>query len=101
MGDDYTTKTIPAHRAIDMAILLCQSQIYFQDAYRLPKLYDPENTTVENIGLQGDAMRVEVCTENPMIDEQIQQLYQALSENGELLGERLRVLARLLEELGY
>ncbi|NMD71700.1 hypothetical protein HHO41_15475 [Bacillus sp. DNRA2] len=99
--EGYKNATIPVHRAIDMTILLCQSQLYFQDAYRLPKLYDPENPTVKNIGLQGDALRIEVCKENLMIDEQIQQFYQALGENGELLGERLRVLARLLEDLGY
>ena len=46
-------------------------------------------------------MTVEVCTDNPMIDEDIKLFQQALSEDGELIGERLRVLSRLLKEAGY
>lgn len=99
--DGQITETIPVHRVIDLAILICRSNLYFQDAYRLPKLYDPENPQIDRIGLQGDAMNVAVCTENPLLDEDIQQFYQLLSEDGEMLGERLRVLSRLLEELGY
>lgn len=70
-------------------------------AYRYPKLYDPEKPRIDRIGLQGDAMTVEVCTDNPMIDEDIKLFQQALSEDGELIGERLRVLSRLLKEAGY
>ena len=54
-----------------------------------------------SLGLQGDAMTVEVCTTNPKIDEDIQLFAQALSQDDELLGERFRTLARVLEEMGY
>ena len=46
-------------------------------------------------------MTVKVCTENERIDEDIQLFSQALSNDGELLGERLQTLSRLLKEMGY
>lgn len=95
------SEEMPMHRVLDLAILICRSTLYFQDAYRFPKLYNPENPTVDRVGLQGDAMNVSVCTDNPMIDEDIQIFSQALSEDGEMIGERLRVLSRLLKEMGY
>lgn len=64
-------------------------------------MYDPDNTMIDRIGLQGDAMSVSVCTENPMNYEDIKLFSQALSDDGEMIGERLRVLSRLLKEMGY
>ncbi|ODA40607.1 DUF6530 family protein [Desulfosporosinus sp. BG] len=95
------SEELPMHRVLDLAILICRSTLYFQDAYRFPKLYDPDNTMIDRIGLQGDAMSVSVCSENPMIDDDIKLFSQALSDDGEMIGERLRVLARLLKEMGY
>jgi hypothetical protein len=46
-------------------------------------------------------MTVAVCTENEKIDEDIQLFMQALSNDGELIGERLRTLSRILKEMGY
>ena len=46
-------------------------------------------------------MTVAVDKENPYIDEDIQLFAQALSNEDERLGERFRVLARLLSEMGY
>ena len=89
------------HRVLDLAILTCRSYLYFQDAYRYPKLYDPDNPQIDRVGLQGDAMTIEVCKDNPMIDEDIQLFSQALSQDGEIIGERLTVLSRLLKEAGY
>ena len=89
------------HRALDLSILICRALLYFREAYRMPKLYDPENPLIDRVGLQGDAMSVAVCTENPMIDEDIQLFSQALSDDGEIIGERLRVLASILKEMGY
>ena len=94
------SEELPIHRVLD-AILSCRTILYFQEAYRYPKMYDPENPDIDRIGLQGDAMKVEVCTDNPMIDEDIELFSQALSKDGELIGERLRVLSRLLKEAGY
>lgn len=95
------SEELPMHRVLDLAILICRSSLHFQEAYRFTKLYDPDKTLIDRIGLQGDAMSVAVCTENPMIDEDIKLFSQALSNDGELIGERLRVLSRLLKEMGY
>ncbi len=95
------SEEMPIHRVLDLAIFICRSTLYFREAYRYPKFYDPENTKIDRIGLQGDAMNVSVCTDNPMIDEDIKIFSQALSDDGELIGERLRVLSRLLKEMGY
>lgn len=95
------SEELPIHRVLDLAILSCRTILYFQEAYRYPKMYDPEKPDIDRIGLQGDAMKVEVCTDNPMIDEDIELFSQALSKDGELIGERLRVLSRLLKEAGY
>lgn len=95
------SEELPMHRVLDLAILICRSSLYFEDAYRFPKLYDPDHTQIDRIGLQGDAMNVSVCADNPMIDEDIKLFSQALSDDGEMIGERLRVLTRLLKEMGY
>ena len=95
------SEELPMHRVLDLAILTCRSYLYFQDAYRYPKLYDPDNPQIDRVGLQGDAMTIEVCKDNPMIDEDIQLFSQALSQDGEIIGERLTVLSRLLKEAGY
>jgi len=95
------SEELSMHRVLDLAILTCRSYLYFQNAYRYPKLYDPDNPMIDRVGLQGDAMTIEVCKDNPMIDEDIQLFSQALSQDGEIIGERLSVLSRLLKEAGY
>ncbi len=95
------SEELPMHRVLDLAILICRSSLHFQEAYRFPKLYDPEKTLIDRVGLQGDAMSVSVCTDNPMIDEDIRLFSQALSDDSEIIGERLHVLSRLLKEMGY
>jgi hypothetical protein len=95
------SEELPLHRVLDLAILVCRTMLYFQDAYRYEKFYDSENPAIDRVGLQGDAMTVKVCTENERIDEDIQLFSQALSDDGELLGERLRTLAGILKEMGY
>lgn len=44
------------------------------------------------------ALPVSVCTENPNTNKEIQDFSQALSDLGELTGERLRTLSRILKE---
>lgn len=95
------SEELPLHRVLDLAIFVCDTLKYFREAYRYPKLYDPEDPQFDRVGLQGDAMTMEVCTENERIDEDIQLFAQALSDDGELLGERLAVLARTLKDMGY
>lgn len=93
------SEELPMHRVLDLAILICRAKKYFQEAYRYEKLYDPEKPLLDRIGLQGDAMSVAVCTDNEMIDEDIELFSQALSKDDELISERLFVLARILREL--
>ncbi|MFD3274482.1 DUF6530 family protein [Paenibacillus dendritiformis] len=95
------SEELPLHRVLDLAILVCRSMVHFREAYRYQDLYDPENPVIDRIGLQGDAMTVAVCTDNEKIKEDIKLFSQALSDDDELNGERLRTLSALLKEMGY
>ena len=90
---------LPIHQVFDLMIVLSRTLLYFKEAYRLPLLYDPDNPTIERIGLQGEALPVSICAENPNINKDIQDFSQALNDMGELTGERLRTLTRILKEL--
>ena len=90
---------LPIHQFFDLMLVLSRTLLYFKEAYRLPLLYDPDNPTIERIGLQGEALPVSICAENPNINKDIQDFSQALNDLGELTGERLRTLTRILKEL--
>lgn len=95
------SEELPLHRVLDLAILVCRSMVHFREAYRYDNLYDPENPVIDRVGLQGDAMTVAVCTDNEKINEDIKLFSQALSDDDELNGERLRTLSRILKDMGY
>ncbi|THF76350.1 DUF6530 family protein [Cohnella fermenti] len=95
------SEELPLHRVLDLSILICRTLEHFRESYRFDNHYDPANPRIDRIGLQGDAMTVEVCTDNEKIGEDIKLFNQALSDDGELIGERLRTLSRLLKEMGY
>jgi len=95
------SEELPLHRVLDLAILICRSQLHFKDAYRYDKLYDLENPLIDRVGLQGDAMTIAICTDNEKINEDIKLFSQALSDDGELIGERLHMLSSILKEMGY
>ncbi len=95
------SEELPLHRVLDLAILVCRAKLHFREAYRYEKLYDPENPVIDRVALQGDAMTVAVCTDNEKINEDIKLFSQALSNDDELIGERLRTLASILKEMGY
>lgn len=98
-GELVLTQEIPVHQVFDLIILLSRTLLYFREAYRLPLLYDPEKPTVERIGVQGGVLPVKVCIDNQNINEDIKAFAHSLNGLGELLGERQRVLSRILEEL--
>ena len=98
-GTQQIVIELPIHQVMDLMIFLSRTMMYFQDAYRLPLLYDPNKPMVERIGLQGGTLPVSVCVENPNIDIDIKKFSQALSDLGELTGERIRILYRILEEM--
>jgi len=96
------SEELPLHRVLDLALFICKTREFFaEEAYRHEKLYDPQHTTIDRVGLQGDAMTMAVCKENPMIDEDIKLFQQALSTDDELISERLSSLAAVLRKLGY
>jgi hypothetical protein len=95
------SEEMPLHRVLDLAILICRTKAYMQEAYRYHKLYDEANPCVERIALQGGALDVSVCTDNPMLDEDIKTLRDALARDDELLAERLQRLAAILRDMGY
>lgn len=95
------SEELPLHRVVDLAILVCRAKQYFTDAYRYPKLYDETDPRIDRIGLQGDAMTVDICTENKMIDEDIKLFADVLARDDEMISERLHRLADMLGEMGY
>ena len=80
---------IPVNRIIDMAILLCEASLYFKEVYRMPKFYDENNLTISRVGLQGDAMNIEINTDNENLDKDIITLADEFNKQGELLGKDL------------
>ncbi|MEO3944803.1 DUF6530 family protein [Gorillibacterium sp. CAU 1737] len=95
------SEELPLHRVLDLSILICRSLAHFREAYRYEDLYDPQNPVIDRVGLQGDAMTVSICTENEKIKQDIKLFQQALSEDDEMISERLSTLAKLLKEMGY
>ena len=98
-GELILSQELPIHQVFDLIILLSRTLLYFKEAYRLPLLYDPEKPTVERIGVQGGVLPVEICIDNQNINEDIKAFAQSLNDLGELIGERGRVLSRILEDL--
>ena len=97
-GSPELAAELPIHQVMDLMIFLSRTLLYFREAYRMPLLYDPACPEVDRIGLQGGAMPVAVCTDNPHIDADIAAFARALGGLDELTGERMRVLRRILEE---
>ncbi|MGE5415437.1 MAG: DUF6530 family protein [Acidobacteriota bacterium] len=95
------SEEMPLHRVLDLAILVCRTQLHFREAYRYEKLYDPAKPVIDRVGLQGDAMTVAICTDNEKIDDDIKLFSQALNNDDELLSERLHTLSRILKAMGY
>lgn len=95
------SEELPMHRVIDMALLICRAKKYFMEAYRYPKMYNESDPVIDRIGVQGDAMTIEICKENPMIDEDIKLFYDVLAKDDEMMAERLNILADMLRDMGY
>ena len=94
------SEELPLHRVLDLAILVCRSMRYLrEEGYRYPRGYDEADPTIDRIGLQGDAMTLSVCTDNDHIDGDLRLFQDALARDGELLGERIRVLSALLQDM--
>ena len=96
------SEEMPLHRVLDLAIMVCRTKLYFsEESYKYPKMYNKEAQNIDRIGIQGDAMTISVCQDNNMIDGDIALFNQSLSEDGELIGERLKILSNILKKMGY
>jgi hypothetical protein len=96
------SEEIPLHRVLDLALLICETQKYMkEESYRFKKLYDPANTTIGRVDLQGGTMAVSINTANEVIDQDMILFRDCLSQEGERIGERMQRLAEVLRELGY
>ncbi|MCP1111175.1 DUF6530 family protein [Lachnospiraceae bacterium PAL227] len=98
-GELYMETELPIHQVLDMMIFFMQTLRHFREAYRLPALYDAEHPEVARIDVQGGSVPVAVDISNEKIDEDLQEFSQALIDLGDLTGERLRVLMKIMEEL--
>ncbi|RNB77487.1 DUF6530 family protein [Brevibacillus panacihumi] len=101
--ENWSTQSeeLPLHRVLDLSILLCRSLAHFREAYRYEHLYDPQEPIIDRVALQGDAMTVAICTDNERIQEDIKVFSQALSNDDEMISERLRALSKILKDMGY
>lgn len=102
-GDKWSRQSeeLPLHRVLDLALLVCRTKAFMTEAYRQKDIFDPQNPQIDKLPLQGGAFDLSVCTDNPMINEDIKLFRQCLSDNDEMISERLHILARLLREMGY
>lgn len=95
------SEELPLHRVLDLAILVCRGRKYFKDRYQQQDSELRQNPLIDRVGVQGGALNVALCVENERLPEDIALFDTCLRQDDELLGERLRVLARLLKELEY
>lgn len=90
---------LPIHQVFDLMILVSQTLLHFKEAYRQPLLYDPEQTVLDKVGLQGDFLPISINFENPNLNQAIQLFANNLSDLDELLSERQNILRRILAEV--
>ena len=91
------SEELPLHRVMDLAILICRALVYFQNH---TEDACSEQAEIDRIPLQGSAMQVAFCRENPLIDEDIPLFFQTLQKDRALLQDRLSTLSKLLKEMG-
>lgn len=102
-GENWSTQSeeLPLHRVLDMSILICRSLAHFREAYRYEHFYDPQKPVIDRVAMQGDAMTVAICTDNESLHEDIKLFSQTLSDDDEMISERLRTLSKILKDMGY
>ena len=93
------SEELPLHRVLDLAILICRARLHFRERYRLKKEDIPDYPRLDRIGLQGGALNVALCTDNPRLEEDIELFDRCLHEDDEILSERMGKLRQLLDEL--
>jgi hypothetical protein len=95
------SEELPFHRVLDLALLICESKLYFAEKYRKKDEEYPDFPRIKRVPLQGGAMNVELCLDNEMLQDDIKLFDQCLHEDDEIISERLHRLSAILKELGY
>jgi hypothetical protein len=95
------SEELPFHRVLDLALLICESKLYFADRYRKKDEEYADYPRINRVPLQGGAMNVALFTDNEYLEEDIKLFDQCLHEDDEIISERLHRLAASLKELGY
>lgn len=93
------SEELPLHRVLDLAIMIAEAKKYLQEAYQHEKLYDPEQVEIAKVALQGNAMRLGICTNNEHIDEDIKLFNETMRKDDELIGERIQRLKEALKDV--
>lgn len=98
-GELFVSEELAIHQILDLMVLLSSTLVYFKEAYRMPLLHDPAKPIIDRVGLQGGVMPIEINTELEDVFNELSEFQSALGQLGELTGERLRVINRILKEL--
>lgn len=93
------SEELPLHRVLDLAILIVKARKVFLERYHKNEKDYPNYPLLERIGLQGDAMNVAVCEDNPFIEEDMDLFEATLAKDDEIISERLNVLGSLIKDL--
>jgi len=93
------SEEMPLHRVLDLAILIVKTRKVFLERYHKNEKDYPNYPTLDRIGLQGDAMNVAVCSNNPMIESDLDLFEATLAKDDEIISERLNILMGLLIDL--
>ena len=93
------SEELPLHRVLDLAILIIKTKKVFRERYHKNEKDYPNYPSLDRIGLQGDAMNVEVCTDNEFIEDDLDLFEATLAKDDEIISERLNVIMGLLADL--
>ncbi|MBT4946625.1 MAG: hypothetical protein HON27_10700 [Candidatus Marinimicrobia bacterium] len=93
------SEELPLHRVLDLAILIIKAKKVFRERYHKNEKDYPDYPSLDRIGLQGDAMNVEVCTDNEFIEDDLDLFEATLAKDDEIISERLNILGGLIKDL--
>ena len=93
------SEELPLHRVLDLAILIIKAKKGFRERYHKNEKDYPNYPSLDRIGLQGDAMNVEVCTDNEFIEDDLDLFEATLAKDDEIISERLNILGGLIKDL--
>ena len=93
------SEEMPLHRVLDLAILICQSKLFFKERYHKNEKDYPTYPLLERVGIQGGAMNVAICDDNEHIAGDINLFDECLHKDDEIIAERLNILYRLITDL--